>query len=602
MPDSLPPLQTPSLAAPIPRSALLFDAAWFLFWAVVSSLWCVTAASQLGATFDEPIYVQRGLERWHTGSTQGLMKLGTMPLPVDVETLPLYLWETWHGVRLDPLNHLDKLLPWARASALVFWWLLLFYAWRAAYSLGGSWAGRLAVALLACEPSFLANAALATTDVAVSACLLALVVHFRAGRDGQWLRRVGWPALWFAAAVLAKASGLVFGGLCLIVIEAERRLAPLWDGDARVRGKDLWAALWRAPARGTFRGDLTQIVFLGMALVFVYCGCDWQPQASGLAWARSLPQGPGATAMAWLFEHARVFSNAGEGIAHQVTHSIRGHGVYILGQTDARSLWYYFPAVLSIKLTEPLLLAPLLLLAVRARALCNWAVLCAAAMLLFSLNAKVQIGVRLVLPLVALGVVGMAAAAVNAVRSFGFGWRGRAVVAGCAAAILWSATASWSVWPNGLCYVNRFWGNPANGDRLVSDANWDWGQGLKELARWQRRQGSEALDVWYFGADPALSRLPMRPLRLQDLPLEKPEDVAPYVNGRRVAVSTTLVHGCLISAAAPPAARIAQVFLATHRPVARTSTFLIYDFTIPGEPGRVSARSFGAIAETNSGR
>ena len=148
------------------------------FWAFLSSLWCVTAASQIVATFDEPIYVQRGLERWHTGSTSGLMKLGTMPLPVDVETLPLYLWEAWHGVRLDPINHLDHLLPWARASALVFWWLLLFYAWLAARSLGGPWAGRLAVALLACEPSFLSNAALATTDVAVTACLLALVVHF----------------------------------------------------------------------------------------------------------------------------------------------------------------------------------------------------------------------------------------------------------------------------------------------------------------------------------------------------------------------------------------------------------------------------------------
>ena len=209
--------------------------------------------------------------------------------------------------------------------------------------------------------------------------------------------------------------------------------------------------------------------------------------------------------------------------------------------------------------------------------------LCALAMLLFSLNAKVQIGVRLVLPLVALGVVGFSAAAVNAARSFGSGWRGRAVVAGCVAAILWSATASWSIWPNGLCYVNRFWGNPAEGDRLVSDSNWDWGQGLKELARWQRQQGWETLDLWYFGDDPAINNLPMRPLHLQDLPLEKPEDVANYLAGRRVAVSTTLVHGCLISPGTPPAARVAQEFLATHRPVARTSTFLIYDFTLSRE-------------------
>ena len=188
--------------------------------------------------------------------------------------------------------------------------------------------------------------------------------------------------------------------------------------------------------------------------------------------------------------------------------------------------------MLSIKLTEPLLLAPLLLLAVRGRACCNWAVWCALAMLLFSLNAKVQIGVRLVLPLVALGVVGMSAAAVNARQSFASGWRRRAVVARLRRRRSLVRDRFAGASGRTVCVTSTdFWGDPADGDRLVSDANWDWGQGLKELARWQRRQGSEPLDVWYFGADPALSRLPMRSLRLQDLPLEKPEDVAPYVQG-----------------------------------------------------------------------
>ena len=271
------------------RTGRIVDASWFLFWAVLSSAWCVTAAAQLSATFDEPVYVQRGLERWRSGSTSGLMKLGTMPLPIDVETLPLYLWERWQGAPLDTVDHLYQLLPWARGFALLFWWLLLWYAWLAARSLGGAWAGRLAVALLACEPCFIANASLATTDIAVTACLLALAYHFRAGRDRSWLPRVGWPTLWFAAAVLAKASGLVFGGICLMVIEAERRLGTAWAVEGKPGWRECWAALWRRPPRGTFRGDLLQIVFVGMALVFVYCGSDWQPQAgSQRRWCGSL--------------------------------------------------------------------------------------------------------------------------------------------------------------------------------------------------------------------------------------------------------------------------------------------------------------------------
>src|SRR5262249_37340281 len=113
---------------------------------------------------------------------------------------------------------------WARAVNLLFWGLLLTYGWLAGRQLAGPWGARLAVAFLACEPSLLAHASLATTDIAVTACLLALVYHFRTGPDRCWVRRAGVPTLWFGASVLAKASGLVFGLLCLFAVEWERLL------------------------------------------------------------------------------------------------------------------------------------------------------------------------------------------------------------------------------------------------------------------------------------------------------------------------------------------------------------------------------------------
>src|SRR5262245_4381921 len=105
------------------------DIFWFLLCAVVSSAWCVSAASQLSATFDEPIYLQRGLEHWRTGSYSGVLHLGTMPLPVDVVTLPLYLAECWRGEPFDLDRDFHRILPWARAGTLLFWWLLLAYGW-----------------------------------------------------------------------------------------------------------------------------------------------------------------------------------------------------------------------------------------------------------------------------------------------------------------------------------------------------------------------------------------------------------------------------------------------------------------------------------------
>ena len=84
------------------------DWAWFLVFAVASSVWCVTAAAQLGATFDEPVYVERGLQGWRNGTHSGLLRMGTMPLPTDLDTLPLYLWERWHGLTFDPGRRGDQ--------------------------------------------------------------------------------------------------------------------------------------------------------------------------------------------------------------------------------------------------------------------------------------------------------------------------------------------------------------------------------------------------------------------------------------------------------------------------------------------------------------
>jgi hypothetical protein len=549
----------------------LFDWLWFFTWAVGSSIWCWTAARNLGATFDEPVYVARGLECWRTGSHHGLMQLGTMPLPVDLDTLPLYVWERWHGIQLDPEADLPRLLPWARAGTLVFWWLLLVYARLSGRQLAGPWGGRLAVAMLAFEPSMLAHASLATTDIAVTTCLLALVYHFRQGREAGWFWRVGVPTFWFAACALAKASGLIFGILCLLVVELERLLRQKHQGSLRTV---FWTFF------STLRWDLLQIGIGGLLLTFLYCGSDWRPEPSFVKWAHELPAGPGSQAMVWLADHLCIFSNAGEGLVRQVKHNVRGHGTYLLGQVATRSIWYYFPVVLTIKLSLPLLILPLGLLLIRPRALLNWAFLAALALLAFSITYRVQIGIRLVLPLVALAAIGLAAAAVQACRSVHV-----RVILGVG--VVWTALAAILVWPEALCYTNELWGGTKQGYLLLSDSNYDWGQGLCELERWRQKHTQDPLDVWYFGTDPALRMLPMKETRLQAMALYGPGDVLARLRGHYLAVSTTVLHGSIqtLMLAGSPEARSyeqAVALLRTRQPIDRTTTFLIYDFRQEG--------------------
>ena len=551
------------------------DALWLLIVVGVSSAWCVTAANQLGATFDEPFYLAQGLEFWRTGSHARLLSKGTMPLAVDLTTFPLYLWERWGGFRFDLVGDFDRVLVVARVGTLVFWWLLLGYGWLVGRLLGGPWGGRLAIVLLAAEPSLLGHASLATTDIAVTACLMALVYHGAVGREAGWWRRVAIPAVWYAAAVLAKASGLVFGPLCLVVVEVER-LARAGAFRSGVVTRSPWERLrhaWRQLR--PFRRDLVRIMGLGLVLVFVYCGSDWSAEPSFVAWAQSLPDGPTGQTMRWIAEHLRIFTNAGQGLVKQIQHNIRGHSVFLLGEARPRAFWYYFPVALSIKMTLTALLLPLAVAVIHPRALRNWAVVAALVLLVFSLTSRVQIGVRMVLPMVALGLVGVAASVATACRELGPGWRRRLLASGAVAGVVWTVFASALVWPHGLCYANELWGGTENGYLHLSDSNYDWGQGLPELARWQRSRGGPPVDVWYFGTDPALKQLPVRELPLHALPpIAGPEDLAARVQGRYLAVGTTELYGAYQS----EERRRRLAFLRARPPVGRTTTFLIYDF------------------------
>ncbi len=336
----------------------------------------------------------------------------------------------------------------------------------------------------------------------------------------------------------------------------------------------MWTALAAVRDRG-FRRDLFQVVGLGLVVVFVYCGSDWCVSPSFVEWAQGLPEGPARTVMAWCADHCRIFSNAGMALVRQVRHNVQGHGVFLDGQVARRAIWYYFPAALSIKATAPMLLLPLLLLLVGRRSLANWACKVVLALLLFSLVCRVQIGIRLMLPLLGLACIGLAAALAGAWQRAGSAGRRSFVTGMATVGCAWMVWSALGVWPHGLCFTNELWGGTAGGYRLLSDSNYDWGQGLKELADWQRGHRAADLDVLYYGTDPALKRLPMRSLSYADLHSTEPDEIPKAAQGRTLAVSTTLLYGSFSEA---PQFKLLVTWLRQWRPVDRTTTFFIYRF------------------------
>ena len=70
----------------------------FILCGTASSTWCVTAGRQFDPTYDEPFYLEAGLKSWHQLRHKELIAAGTMPLPPEVDALPLLLGEWLRGI------------------------------------------------------------------------------------------------------------------------------------------------------------------------------------------------------------------------------------------------------------------------------------------------------------------------------------------------------------------------------------------------------------------------------------------------------------------------------------------------------------------------
>ncbi len=553
----------PALPSGSRLNSLWPDAAWLLVLTGWAAGWCLTAAPRLGPTYDEPFYLLAGLHDWHLGRPDRLAGHGVMPLPVEVATYPLHEHDSW----LRPLDDgtLDRVLahlPAARRTNLLWMALLLVSVLRLGRAAGGPWAGRVAAGLVAADPTVLAHATLATTDLSVTAALAAFARAAYVGRGGGLWGRVLLPGLWFGFAVLCKLSALLYGGVILVAFELAYRVSSgAFVGTA---GRVVGAAVRSALAVGA-------VVAVGVGLAVWYCG---DPPADAKPMAEMLPKIAAEERMKPEYPKlAEAYPRppyAAVALAFQAWRNRDGWPAYLNGTYYPAGCWFHFPVLLAMKAPLPVLLLGLAALA-RPRAVVNPLSLAAALLLAATLTAKVQTGVRLVLPVM---VVGYVAVAVGVCRGFPR-WGPRA---GLAAVAVTAAVAAW-VWPHGLGYLNVLAGGPAAAHRRVSDSNLDWGQGVPDLLEWHRANGEPPLAVWYFGTDPAAARPPLHPVVVgKASPIRTADDFRAAVGSRYLAVGESVLG---LHPFDPPPKEVAMRELVTRTPVARTATFAIYDFRDP---------------------
>ncbi|MGB9889346.1 MAG: glycosyltransferase family 39 protein [Anaerolineae bacterium] len=370
---------------------------------------------------------------------------------------------------------IDRLVFPARAMDALLGVILGAVVFRWAADLGGKGAGALALSLLVLDPNILAHASVAGTDLG-AAMTAALALFFFA----RWLRRPT-VARWLAAG---GALGLALGAKTSAVL-----LLPIVLLLGLLARPRRWAAL------------LGLLAAAGLTLWALY-GFEFGPV-------------PGIGVPAPAPSHIIPFLRLRRHLAD-------GHPAFLLGENRTHGWWYYFPVAFALK--TPLPTQFLLITSVAwgvfsslrrpletSGLLMRWG-----PVVLFpflygaaTLASPLNIGYRHLLPILPLIFI----LAGQAVRNTQYAIRSPYSVLRIPL-LLWLALGTLCIAPHYLAYFNELAGGPDNGWRYLADSNTDWGQGYKDLARFQREQGlgTIRLSAFLMIYDPAIYGVNYEPL------------------------------------------------------------------------------------------
>ncbi len=375
------------------------------------------------------------------------------------------------------------------ALGLLGGWL----TWRWARDLHGSRAGLVALTLYAFCPSLVAHAHLATVDVGAAALTVAALYAF-----DRWLRRptagrLALAGLLLGLAQLSKFTALLlYPVLLLLALLAPQISPPASELAAPPAGRP------GLPARRL--GGLLVICLVSVAVLqagYLYQGIG-TPLADLHLESRSLARLVSLLPSRFPSPLPAPYLKGLDGL--QLVNEQGEFPAYLFGSWSMRGWASYYLIALLFKTPLPFLLAclaaPFCPLRHRPEERAVWlpALLLLAA---FSLLSRIDYGIRYVLPVLPLAAI-YVSRLVPWVEA-----RGRALRLAALGLLAVYPLSILLATPDTLAYFNLLAGR--HPDRILLDSNLDWGQGLKRLAAYMKKEGITEIGLAYFGhVDPAI--------------------------------------------------------------------------------------------------
>lgn len=573
------------------RHSLLVAALLLAFWVMA-----ISVSPRVGETSDERVHLVGGYSYWKLNDYRLQPENGS--LPMRLQALPLLAMnlrfpaldtEHFRASSANDVGHIflfglgnpfSSMLARARAMNALFGVVTLWLVWRWARHLFGPMGGWLALVVGVFCPTLLAHSGLATSDAAITACLLAAIsACWRLLHRATWLRLLA-AVLAVTAALLAKFSSALLAPIALILLALRwAHPAPLvlafGEKATWVRRRSGRAAASVSLAAATAAASL---VLVWGAYGFRYSAINPQltttRSAPQLAWTRQLSEHPEAdpSIVTRAIASAREKQLLPEAYLFGFADSYKGsrsRPAFLMGEISSRGWPQFFPIAFALKTPPAMLLllaAGVIALAVaawRARRESNrwprrdWLYRSAPLVTLFflywsiAINTPLNIGHRHLLPIYPIVAIFAGAAA---------GWlslgRRRWLAAVCLAGMSTAhALDSWATRPFYLGYFASWAGGTEQGWHCLVDSSLDWGQGLPDLTTWiaaKEARGDHApIFLTYFGTDsPEARKLPVT--RFGDLFDDlTPRSFPAQVRGGWFVVSATYFQGVYLGVGHP---------------------------------------------------
>jgi 4-amino-4-deoxy-L-arabinose transferase-like glycosyltransferase len=444
----------------------------------------ITTYGVFNQTVDEPTHVACGMEWLDRGS----YKYGPEhpPLARIAAAIGPYLY----GIRsfgksnvVDEGNeilHTQGLyfrnLTLSRMGELPFFLLAIVIVWLWSRKLSGGLTAILSSGLFANLPPILGHAALATTDMALSATLTMSLFAFTVWLSWPTVGRSFFLGIAIGLAVLSKFSAIVFFPSCAITIVIFRLVMEK-----------------KSPgALSLFNRARMKAFMLSVLIVFIVVWAGYRFSIAPLTRPEARPH----QVMDWLVGnegrlHDLSYSISEsfvcpapalpEGIHRVVEHNSNGHRSYLLGDIRDRGWWYFFFVALAVKTPIAFIILTLIgVIFIVRRGISERQyspfipLICALVILVVCLPSSLNLGIRYILPIYCFFsiIAGNGAAHLwNFPRIRPFGSILSIILLG------WYAMTSFMSHPDYLAYFNEAAGS--HPERILLNSDLDWGQDLR---------------------------------------------------------------------------------------------------------------------------